>query len=963
MSRRIRKKHSMLKNQFKTITIALIIAVCLFVIYKYNFITRSEVEITTSVKFKEFDGSNEVLANIPLLEDEQGKYIILPEKVNGIFTSAYYLSENLTKHKVDKIENTVVDNTISNITVENDTNTSLVEQNTNTTNNTIQNEIVNEISNETINTNTIENQTVNEIEDNIVSEELENSEEEKVEDLEEEVIPVSAEEQILAMQESLFDLATKNSEEYADKLEQIAENMNSVDDKNELPEENTEIEAPTTVQENNQILDQVSDTEVNQEVPTESVNNEERVVPKTGNEIITEKEITLPGEKYYLSEEELENEDFTLTVKFQTVEINGEVLYNQEFISDMINAVIKLTCYTPLGYHLDVNEEDVNMVQELKADVEKISNSETLLAYDIKIINGEKEFQPEEYYQVATVSITKPEVVDFKSNSHSLQLLHIKENEEEINFERIQMSNIENDSFEFMANEFSTYAVILYAADQGKMITINDYESDKNYYLGKNYTDNMAGYNAEKYTEDNLAQVNINYYSYDPDINLSATEEIVLNNCNWNFNNNPKYEEGYIQVLVEEHYELIDGEETLIEEHWETQWGIASSNFTVNTKILNPNGSYIDIDDNWSMEFEVPTNLRQTFENSFNLNKTNIDNNSKKIVFSYDSNTYKLKLTGTDMKLWNVSSNAINHAVGPYELSFVLSFNEKVDINSFNPASQKFTGVKRKLVGTTSNTEEHELYSYVKCIPIEDGKVNVELIDNPFMDRPAGFGFNGWLSKESNTRISTDSSTFVQTLQRTLEANEIASKEVTINVYVDWKEASIVFVDASNGNNSNDGLTVSTPVKDWTGIRNELKKIATTTASNRELNIVVLINGSLANFTNNPSFAYTITSLYNGEDYRNRAQVTVNNTNFTANYDIQIDFIKTSSSQNYTSANGSDTATSTGNGYLSGGSYNLRIGRGMVVATNGRASIPHVFGSSNSNLKRNYKLVIESRLL
>lgn len=468
-------------------------------------------------------------------------------------------------------------------------------------------------------------------------------------------------------------------------------------------------------------------------------------------------------------------------------------MYNQELTADMINAVIKLTCYTPFGYYLDVKEEDVNTIQELKADVEKLANSETLLAYDIKITNGAKEFQPEEYYQVATVSITKPEVLDFKSNSSSLQLLHIKESEEEVNFEKIQMSKVENDSFEFLTNEFSTYAVILYAADQGDMIIINDYESDKNYYLGKNYTDYMAGYNTGKYTEENLAQVNINYYSYDPDVNLNSTEEITIDDCDWDFDDKASYDTRYGNVI--------------------------STKYTIATKIKNETASYIDINDTWSMEIEVPSKLRETFVNSFNASKSNSGNATKKLTFSYDSNTYKLKITAENMDMWEVTSKAVNHTTGPYELSFVLYFDGDVEISSFKASSEKFIATKRVLFGTTSNTEKHVLYSYVKCLPIEDGKVNIELIDNPFMDRPAGFGFNGWLSKEANTSISTDSSTFVQTLQRTLQQNEIASKEVTINVYVDWKEASIVFVNALGGNNNNDGLTLSTPVKDWIGVK------------------------------------------------------------------------------------------------------------------------------------------------
>ena len=112
MSKVVRRKKSTQKNKFRTALIVLIIAACLFVIYRFNFTTKSEIEITTPVIFKEFESENEILANIPVLEDSNGKYIILPEKVNGIYTSAYYLSDKEIE-KVEENTNTIVNNTIS----------------------------------------------------------------------------------------------------------------------------------------------------------------------------------------------------------------------------------------------------------------------------------------------------------------------------------------------------------------------------------------------------------------------------------------------------------------------------------------------------------------------------------------------------------------------------------------------------------------------------------------------------------------------------------------------------------------------------------------------------------------------------------------------------------------------------------------------------------------------------------
>lgn len=933
MSRVVRRKKNMQKNRFKTVLIVLAVAVCLFIIYKFNFTTRSEVEVTTPVKFKEFESENELQANIPVLEDDNGKYIILPEKVNGIFTSAYYLSgkNDIVEKENDNtdMENTTLENTISNTTIENNISDEILE-NTTSNNNTVKNEVsnqinedtvtntANEITNSTEKTNTINNSATNETANNKVENEIveDNTQDEEIKQ------EKNIEEQIEALNESesLFDKVTKDSEEYADKLEEIAESNNKED---ELPAENNETEEKTEQLPADE--EQANEEEKKSEEPVKEV-------LETGNEIITQKLETMPGEKYYLSKEELENEDLELTVKFQMVEINGVQLYNQEFTADMINAVIKLTCYTPLGYYLDVKDEDVNNIQELKSDVESLAKSETVLAYDIKITNGEKEYQPEDYYQVATVSITKPEVVDFKSNSHSLQLLHIKENEEEVAFEKMEMTKVENDGFEFLTNEFSIYAVILYAVDQGDLITINDYESDKNYYLGRNYTDYMAGYDTKRYTEDNLAQVNINYYSYDPDQNLNTPKSFTTDNCKWEFN--PTNDKDTV----------MQGRNPVV----------VGSRYTITTSIEDKIDSYVDKSQSWSMEFVIPTTLRYTFTNSFDLTKTRALNPN--MTLAYDINTYTLTVSGQNMNNWE-SLNQNNSFVGPYKVSFRLYFNGDIAITNFVPTSQKFSGTEKILVGTTSiaPTEQHVLYSYVKCLPIKDGVVNVELIDNPFINRPAGFGFNGWLTKEDNSKIKTDSETYLQTLKRTLTAEELASKQVDINVYVDWKEASVVFVNATAGNNNNDGLTLNSQVQNWTGIQKNLKKLSTETASSRELNIVVLTNGSLGNLSNNTGSAYTITSVYNGIDYRNSGYINLTN-NFTANYDIQMEFIRTYNTTTYNT----DAGTGTIGAYISGGSRNFRVGRGVYSSRgNGYTAISQIFGGANGTT-RNYRTVIES---
>lgn len=146
---------------------------------------------------------------------------------------------------------------------------------------------------------------------------------------------------------------------------------------------------------------------------------------------------------------------------------------------------------------------------------------------------------------------------------------------------------------------------------------------------------------------------------------------------------------------------------------------------------------------------------------------------------------------------------------------------------------------------------------------------------------------------------------------------------------------------------------------DWS--KNRLKGITSETVSNRELNIVVLINGTFYTSTNNNNNnfnigkAYTLTSLYNGIDYRNSTTYINYSSSFTIDYDRQIDFIRTSSGVTYEADAGTSNATK----YLSGGSCNLRIGRGVESTSNNYTTFSQIFGAK-SDKTNSYRLVVES---
>lgn len=950
-----RRKKKIQNNGIRSTVIVFIIMVCLFIIYKFNFTTKSEVEVTTPITFKEFGSDVSVKDNIPLHEDQNGDhYIILPEKVNGIFVNKYFVNEDVEEKEE---EQNLSSNTISNTTQENsntETNTSVknentvVSENTTTPENTVENsnQTTNQVVNQVIDQNNIENKE-NETEnlENTESESLFDaavrknfSAEQSEKSLENEVSDsTSSEQEKEPVEKEETDKTEDNKDETTDKNDEIKDETDKTDGKNPAdtenkteepsednstkPEEEPKEEKPEDDKKENVETKPDSEEKSNSETTTPNPSKPDETVDLSGTTL-------KPGEKIYISEDDIKNETTNFEVEFQTVDVNGVKLYNQELTSDMLEAQISLVCYIPMGYHLEVKEEDTNNIQELKADVEEISKSTTLLAYDITITDGTNEFQPEEYYQVAKVSITSQAKLSTGDRSSSLEVLHIAEDKEnnQINFEKIMISNKEEGKLEFATNEFSVYAIILYDAIQPDSITIDNYEKDRYFYLGKNYTDDISGENKGTYKEENFVKVNVEYYSYDYNsplteiVNTNPTATVVTGGRLGN-NNNYYYD------------------------------------ITVTAKANSKQD--IDANKNWKLDLTVGTDfsLANTQKNNAGRNITQVGN--------------VVTITGNDWSDWTCTD------LQTYEYKVRLYFSAAGSTTIANP---QVTAVQRHLVGYVGperyatgtpipipdgeEGERQTLFRYILCCPKDAaGNISFDAIDNPFVDRPAGYGFDGWITDSGN--LTLDNETKVQTQNYTVPAD---AKEITIKMYPNWQEANEVFINTNiNGN----GLSLNSPINNWATARSILNTNfkRATNASDRELNVFVLTGGQITNLsaiTN--ARAYTITSLYDGTDYRStngitsNASLAVNNGTTGALYsldaDLQLYYLNITGSNNYNMNSGA--TGNLGNTYIYGNGKNFRIGRGMLPLNANTATTTFSQIQGGGSISNRYKLVIES---
>ena len=853
---RIRRRKNINKAKIRNLIIVLIIAIFMFSIYKFNFLTKSEVTLTTPINFVELGTGNAMNVDIELFQDEnENYYIILPETVNGFFAQKYYVDKNFIPEISDKNENTTVqpENTaVEEVPIEIE-----VEKPTNSA--SLENQVTTDKNNQTntVNQNIIDENNTS----NTVVNEPSTSQEEKTN------LPVTAQ------ADSLFDLAkaatsgenilespddkevpntnlenpggssnssdgsTQNQGEQSNNTNQGIQNDNqsqgvpgdSTNENNGVVEDISKNEETNGAQENGQanqnnntVPENDSATTTPNQPQSDSETPQTSAENKNLNENTTNENTTIEsenndadlntlsvGERVYLTKEDVESGNYSIEVEYQTVEINNLKLYKQELKADLGEALVKLTGFIPAGYYLNVTPEDINAITELKADTEELKDSEVLLAYDIKILKGDKEYQPVDYFQTVNVEITSAVQLAGKIDDKPVEVVHIAEDTEknEIRFEKISLAEKQTDKIEFITNEFSTYAVLAYSAIQDEYVNVYDYDSDYNYYMGKNYTDNMAGTNQNKYTDDNLAKITINYYSYDYSKNINESRT---------FNITPTWSAG--RATTSGRYRIYP--------------------ITINASSNNP---IIDDNKNWQMSFVIP----QAAANSFDLARTQQENNG--ISISYDTNTRQMTLSGNNWDSWTKDSYQ------SYTYTLDLAFTGNVTIS--NVEGRSLTATEKNLIGYVSadQNERQSLFIYTKCIPITNGQISIDLIDNPYIDRPAGFGFDGWITNEvkadgsNKYTISTDSNTYAQTLTATLNDIKNANGEYEINLYANWKEANIVFLNTNSGNDNNSGTSVNEAVRSWNTATNILSRNEkrASNASSRELNILVFVSGSI----------------------------------------------------------------------------------------------------------------------
>ena len=735
----------------------------------------------------------------------------------------------------------------------------------------------------------------------------------------------------------------------------------------------------------------------------------------------TSKVEKLPGEKIYLTQEERKNSSITLTVEYDKKEIQGEIFYNKELIFEEIEnnenneenqntinkentvnnkeyenkGILSVSGYMPYDTELETTEVEID---KFKTEIlEKYPNYRITENFDIQLMSQGKEYLAKKYEQPLTIKMAMPnqdktytilEIQEDKTQEEKIQENTEQEDtkqgttqdnatEQTHTIKELQDVKIEENKLQFAVKELHAYvllelqesqnvissqnnmatqntpsnnAISLMAVEgENTTLSIDDYEADKNYYLGLNYTENMSKTNSGKYTESNLKEITINYYGYDYDLTEFVTPEkydITLNATARRTSTGSVQQGG---------------------SGWNRYYTRTDTITCTVSGIQNLKDQYPEFNANsgWTMEMQVPNT---NFSNYFNESETSSDNSSNGINVSLSNGI--IKVTGIDTSGLQGNSDT-------WTFTFYVSFRadsrntlNNVSYNNLSVNSFKTTitiGDEYTPYGTISDTEPQTLVSYRKCVPVDsNGNISIELIDNPFMNRPLEKGFNGW--KTNNTKyensISTNTNTFVQTLNTNINHIKDYSGNLVIDLYPDWIDANVIFV-SSIGSGSNSGTSSTSSVNNnWSVISSKLNanRKSCTNASDREVNIVVLMNGVLdGNDVTSPNTAFTLTSLYDGVNYGNTGTyLDVQDTDIQLDSDLQLDYIYVSSGESYASSYATTDGTRSTTPCIYGNMYNLRVGRGIVPTNNNNCTFTQVQGGYYNHSSSEYRVIVES---
>lgn len=114
----------------------------------------------------------------------------------------------------------------------------------------------------------------------------------------------------------------------------------------------------------------------------------------------------------------------------------------------------------------------------------------------------------------------------------------------------------------------------------------------------------------------------------------------------------------------------------------------------------------------------------------------------------------------------------------------------KYNDNTLVKVYMKYSGtdINGNFTGYVSNTDNYSDFVYYKYYVVENGKVKIDLIDNPYSRRPNDKVFYGWITDYMGATVSIDMDTYTRYVE--IPVNNV-NETINITMYAVWGQGAI----------------------------------------------------------------------------------------------------------------------------------------------------------------------------
>ena len=487
-------------------------------------------------------------------------------------------------------------------------------------------------------------------------------------------------------------------------------------------------------------------------------------------------------------------------------------------------------------------------------------------------------------------------------------------------------------TFSFSANE----SIVLHdSAIDGDTVYVNDLVADYNNYIGLNYTDFSStgrlpnGNDQNIYNSNNLVKV---YAKYDG---------VSVHNDNYTGYVGLDADSRQSKFIYYKYYPVESGYVTF--ELIDNPYGNRPDNLAFNGWVTDYPGAYVYLDtDTYVRYVRIPvTDVNQVISINFRASWVN-------------ATTYEITSSGTS---WNTVYNNINSA-GMKEVSKGTPIYREDDMRDYYVTGtvsrrsyfpdESYDYYGNNISGNRCNTWGGCTYYYHPTSSVYDpGVTYYELVNGSMREYSrtiTGYSVNkafpngassAGLFKRVTVSYSNSIEGYYDNSGNYLSGTCTSRTGCTYYQYLQY-------YDANNNENVYD--------------KNDTYYYLVT----RDTNIVVLRGDISSSISNSKPF--TLTSINNGNDYRNRATYSIRSAYISAGADLRIENITLTSERNY--SNSDSTANTNQSSYIYGNWHNLKIGKGIKQYSNYVTAYGVIAGSNtstgSSGSPTEYKTVVES---